>query len=382
LHQKIITPTTTPSSTQFNKQQPLSRLSVATDINAVGAPGTADLPWSELGFEFRPTKSHLRMTYRDGKWQEAEMVESPYINVHIGATALHYGQACFEGLKAFAHEDGSVNLFRPDENAKRINRSGHRVMMPEIPVETFIKACNDVVKDNVAYVPPYGSGGALYLRPLLFGSGPRIGLQPAEEYTFIVMVIPVGDYYKGGLAAPVDGLIVDDYDRAAPKGVGAAKVAGNYAADLIPNMAAKKKGFPICLYLDAATHTLVEEFSTSNFIGIDNENKKYITPKSPSVLPSITNKSLQTLAKDEGMTVEQRDIEIAELSTFDEVIACGTAVVVTPIGSLTRFDEDGEESKYQFTEDVGETTRRLYDTVRNIQNGEIEDPHNWNYKVE
>lgn len=322
------------------------------------------------------------MTFRDGKWQEPELVESPYINVHIGATALHYGQACFEGLKAFAHEDGSVNLFRPDENAKRINRSGHRVMMPEIPVETFIKACNDVVKDNVAYVPPYGSGGALYLRPLLFGSGPRIGLQPAEEYTFIVMVIPVGDYYKGGLAAPVNGLIVDEYDRAAPKGVGAAKVAGNYAADLIPNMAAKKKGFPICLYLDAATHTLVEEFSTSNFIGIDNENKKYITPKSDSVLPSITNKSLQTLAKDEGMTVEQRDIEVAELSSFDEVIACGTAVVVTPIGSLTRFDENGEESKYQFSEDVGETTRRLYDTVRNIQNGEIEDTHNWNYKVE
>jgi branched-chain amino acid aminotransferase len=380
-HKSIASTKTTPS-TQLKKQQPLIRLSVATDINAVGAPGTADLPWSELGFEFRPTKSHLRMTFRDGKWQEPELVESPYINVHIGATALHYGQACFEGLKAFAHEDGSVNLFRPDENAKRINRSGHRVMMPEIPVETFIKACNDVVKDNVAYVPPYGSGGALYLRPLLFGSGPRIGLQPAEEYTFIVMVIPVGDYYKGGLAAPVNGLIVDEYDRAAPKGVGAAKVAGNYAADLIPNMSAKKKGFPICLYLDAATHTLVEEFSTSNFIGIDNENKKYITPKSDSVLPSITNKSLQTLAKDEGMTVEQRDIEVSELSSFDEVIACGTAVVVTPIGSLTRFDENGEETKYQFSEDVGETTRRLYDTVRNIQNGEIEDTHNWNYKVE
>ena len=377
--QKIIA---TPLSTQFNKQ-PLSRLSVsATEINAVGVAGTAELPWGELGFEFRPTKSHLRMTYRDGKWGQEELVESPYINVHIGATALHYGQACFEGLKAFAHEDGSVHMFRPDENAKRINRSAGRVMMPEIPVETFIKACNDVVKDNIAYVPPYGSGGALYLRPLLFGSGPRIGLQPADEYTFIIMVIPVGDYYKGGLAKPVSGLVVDEYDRAAPKGVGAAKVAGNYAADLIPNMEAKKKGYPICLYLDAATHTLVEEFSTSNFIGIDNENKKYITPKSDSVLPSITNKSLQTIAQDEGMTVEQRDIEVSELSSFDEVIACGTAVVVTPIGSLTRFDENGGETKYQFTEDVGETTRRLYDKVRNIQNGEVEDTHNWNFKVE
>lgn len=256
-------------------------------------------------------------------------------------------------------------------------------MMPEIPVETFIKACNDVIKDNIAYVPPYGSGGALYLRPLLFGTGPRIGLQPAEEYTFIILVIPVGDYYHGGLAKPVNGLIVDEYDRAAPKGVGAAKVAGNYAADLIPNTEAKKKGYPICLYLDAATHTQVEEFSTSNFIGIDNENKRYVTPKSPSVLPSITNKSLQTIAKDEGMTVEKRDIDVAELTDFDEVIACGTAVVVTPVGSLTRLDADGKEAaKYQFTEDVGETTRRLYDHVRSIQNGEVEDKHNWNFKVQ
>merc|ERR1712127_1051098 len=256
-------------------------------------------------------------------------------------------------------------IFRPDENAKRIARSAERVMMPEIPMDTFIQACNDVVKDNIAYVPPYGSGGALYLRPLLFGSGPRIGLQPAEEYTFIVLVIPVGDYYKGGLSKPVDGLIVEDYDRAAPKGVGAAKVAGNYAADLIPNMEAKARGYPICLYLDAATHTLVEEFSTSNFIGIDNENKRYVTPASPSVLPSITNKSLQTIAKDNGMTIEARDIAIGELKEFDEVIACGTAVVVTPIGSLTRLggangDDTGNE-KYSFTEDVGVTTRLLYD---------------------
>lgn len=363
---------------------PLSMVSAAdTDTDVVGVPGTADLPWSELGFEFRPTKSHLRMVYRDGDWGEPELVESPYLSVHIGATALHYGQSCFEGLKAFAHDDGSVYMFRPDENAKRINNSGKRVMMPEIPVERFIKACNDVVKDNVAYVPPYGSNGALYLRPLLFGSGPKIGLQPAEEYTFIVLVIPVGDYYKGGLSKPVDGLIVEDYDRAAPKGVGAAKVAGNYAADLIPNMEAKARGYPICLYLDAATHTLVEEFSTSNFIGIDNENRRYVTPASPSVLPSITNKSLQTIAREEGMTVEQQEVPIAELADFDEVIACGTAVVVTPVGSLTQLDDGGEVStRYEFSEDVGKTTRRLYDQVRSIQNGEVEDKYNWNFKVQ
>mmetsp|Transcript_25972 Transcript_25972/g.58547 ORF Transcript_25972/g.58547 Transcript_25972/m.58547 type:complete len:350 (-) Transcript_25972:114-1163(-) len=348
----------------------------------MGAPGTADLPWEDLGFELRTTKSHLRMVYKDGKWGEAKLVESPYLNLHIGATALHYGQSCFEGLKAFAHEDGSVNMFRPDENAKRIKRSAERVMMPEIPIDMFVRACNDVVKDNIAYVPPYGSGGALYLRPLLFGSGPRIGLQPADEYTFIILVIPVGDYYKGGLAKPIDGLIVDDFDRAAPKGVGAAKVAGNYAADLIPNMEAKKKGFPICLYLDAATHTLVEEFSTSNFIGIDNEKKRYITPASPSILPSITNKSLQTIAKDMGMAVEQRNVAVEELAEFDEVVACGTAVVIIPIGSLTRFCQSGEEmDRFKFSEDIGETTRKLYDQLRSIQNGEVEDKHNWNFKV-
>jgi branched-chain amino acid aminotransferase len=202
------------------------------------------------------------------------------------------------------------------------------------------------------------------------------------------MVIPVGDYYKGGLAKPVNGLIIDEYDRAAPRGVGSAKVAGNYAADLIPNVQAKKMGYPICLYLDAATHTKVEEFSTSNFIGIDNTNKRYVTPSSPSVLPSVTNKSLQTIARDRGMTVEARDILVEELDTFDEVIACGTAVVVTPIGSLTRLNDPvkgvgGDSSTmYRFTEDVGVTTRALYDHVRSIQNGEIEDLHNWNFKVQ
>jgi len=164
--------------------------------------------------------------------------------VHIGATALHYGQACFEGLKAFAHEDDDVYIFRPDENAKRLRASCERIMMPPIPPDLFLKVCNDVVRDNVAYVPPYGTGGALYLRPLLFGSGPRIGLQPADEYTFLIMVMPVADYYKGGLASPVDALIVEGYDRAAPRGVGAVKVAGNYAADLLPNIWLRRRVSP------------------------------------------------------------------------------------------------------------------------------------------
>lgn len=305
----------------------------------------------------------------------------------MGATALHYGQACFEGLKAFAHEDETVHVFRPDQNAKRLQSSCERTLMPVLPHDLFLKAVNEVVKDNIAYVPPYGSGGALYIRPLLFGSGPRIGLQPADEYTFILMVIPVGDYYKGGLNKPVDGVIVTDYDRAAPRGVGNVKVAGNYAADLLPNMKSKKMGYPISLYLDAATQSYVEEFSTSNFVGIDSAKQTYVTPKSGSVLPSITNKSLMTVAKDLGLTVQEREISVEELESFDEVLAVGTAVVVTPVGSVTRLGgkEDGsDEKKYVFGdgEKIGPITRKLYDGVRAIQFGEAEDNYGWNFKVE
>jgi branched-chain amino acid aminotransferase len=239
-----------------------------------------------------------------------------------------------------------------------------------------------VVRDNIEYVPPYGSGGALYIRPLLFGSGPRIGVQPADEYTFLILVIPVGDYYKGGLASPVNALLIEDFDRAAPRGVGSVKVAGNYAADLLPNMISKSKGFPIGLYLDAETQTVVEEFSTSNFVGIDSKANKYITPKSPSVLPSITNKSLMQIAKDEGMTVEERPVRLEELESFDEVLAVGTAVVVTPVGSITRLSTDSEVTQYQFgaKDEIGPVTRRLYDRVRAIQNGEEEDKYGWNVK--
>jgi branched-chain amino acid aminotransferase len=350
-------------------------------------PGTAvmDVPWEELGFEFRPTNSHVRMTYKENEgWGEPELVQEPYINLHIGATALHYGQACFEGLKAFCHADGSVNVFRPDENAKRMQNSCDRIMMPQLPTDKFVQAVQTVVQDNMEYVPPYGSGGALYIRPLLFGSGPRIGVQPAAEYTFLILVIPVGDYYKGGLSSPVNALLIEDFDRAAPRGVGSVKVAGNYAADLLPNMLSKKKGFPVGLYLDAQTQSFVEEFSTSNFVGIDNAANKYVTPKSPSVLPSITNKSLMQIAADEGLVVEERPIPVEELESFDEVLAVGTAVVVTPVGSITRLNVDaGEMKKYQFgsKDTIGPTTRKLYNRVRAIQNGEEEDKYGWNFKV-
>lgn len=363
-----------------------SSLSVSTEPLPLGIPGTAklDKDWKDLGFEFRPTKSNLRITYKNGKWGEMELSNDPYIQLHMGATALHYGQACFEGLKAFAHEDGSVHIFRPHENAKRLQSSCERTLMPILPHDMFLRAVNEVVRDNIEYVPPYGSGGALYLRPILFGSGARIGLQPADEYMFVIMVMPVADYYKGGLK-PVDGILITDYDRAAPRGVGNVKVAGNYAADMLPNMMSKKKGYPIGLYLDAATQTTIEEFSTSNFVGIDSKNNKYVTPKSSSVLPSITNKSLMTIAKEEGLTVEEREVALEELETFDEVMACGTAVVVTPVGSITKLGQSEQDvKKYTFGNngEVGSITKRLYDRVRAIQCGQEEDKHGWNVKVE
>lgn len=355
----------------------------ATETATTEMPGTAkmDKPWGELGFEYRVTKSHLKMIFRDGKWGEPELVQDPYVKIHIGATALHYGQSAFEGLKAYTHADNSVHVFRPDENAARLQRSCDRIMMQPYPTENFLKACNTVVQDNIAYVPPYGSGGSLYLRPLLFGSGPRIGLQPSEEYTFIIITIPVGGYYNAGLV-PVNAIITENYDRAAPNGVGHVKVAGNYAADLLPSSINKDLGYQVSLYLDAKTQSYIEEFSTSNFAGINHETKTYVTPNSSSVLPSVTNKCIMTIMEKEfGYKVERRPISLDELEGFDEVLAIGTAVVVTPIGSITHGDKVYTFGASQDSE-VGEITTKVYNRVREIQNGDGEDPYGWNFKVQ
>eukprot|EP00904_Undaria_pinnatifida_P004327 jgi/Undpi1/13896/HiC_scaffold_9.g03547.m1 len=337
------------------------------------APGTADLDWANLGFEYRDVNSHVKFTCKDGRWDEGEMVRDPYVKVHIANTALHYGQSVFEGLKAFHSKDGSVNLFRPDENAKRIKASAERILMEPPPPELFIKACKMAVQANMEFVPPYGSEGALYLRPLLFGTGARIGLQPSDEYTLLVMAIPVGNYYKEGMK-PTTAVVVDDFDRAAPKGVGAVKAAGNYAADMLPNMQAKKAGYPIALYLDAQTNSLVEEFSTSNFFAVTHDNK-FVTPDSPAVLPSITNKSLMELARDQGMVVERRPVPFSEVGSFKEVAACGTAVVMTSIKSIVKGNE--MISINGGSDETGPVCQALYDRVRGVQAGEVEDKFGW-----
>lgn len=334
------------------------------------------IDWSKLGFRYMDTHCHVRYTFKNGKWNEGELSDSPYMNVHIAASALHYGQSAFEGLKAFRCCDGKIRIFRPYDNARRMNASARRLCMQEVPEELFVEAIKRVIRANEDFVPPYGTGGALYIRPLLFGSGPQIGVAPAEEYTFIVLVIPVGPYYQGGIK-PVSAVIYDDYDRAAPQGIGHIKAAGNYAASLYAHQQAKHNGIPVELYLDPREHRYIEEFATSNFLGIT-KDKKYVTPSSPSILPSVTNKTLQQLAQDMGYTVEIRPIEFDELDSFEEICACGTAVVVTPIKEIIRGDRVITVTD---KDECGPVAMELYHRVTGTQYGEIADIHNWLVEV-
>lgn len=330
-----------------------------------------NIDWENLKFEYMPAKSNIRFTCENGEWGEGQLTEDLHLDLHIAATCIHYGQACFEGLKAHSCKDGKVRIFRPDENAKRLSDTSEYILGPAIPEELFVDGVKKVTRDNLEYVPPYGTGGSLYIRPVLIGTTPRIGISPSDTYKLIIMVMPVGSYYKEGIT-PVDTLIMDNFDRAAPLGTGNVKVAGNYAAGMTPAKYAKDRGFPINLFLDAKTHTLVDEFGTSNFVGITKDGK-YVTPKSASILPSITNKSLMQLAQDMGITVERRDISIDELPELAEVGACGTAVVITPIKKIVHGDKN-----YTFGNGTcGPTLQKLYDALNAIHRGETEDVHGW-----
>eukprot|EP00127_Corallochytrium_limacisporum_P005873 Clim_evm18s214 gene=Clim_evmTU18s214 len=334
------------------------------------------------GFNVVPTNCHLRYRWFDGKWEPCEVVNEPFIKLSINANCFHYGQALFEGLKAFRNREGEIMLFRPEENAKRCRESAERIMIPGFPEDEFVKACHKAVELNNEYCPPHGSGGALYIRPFMIGAGDAIGLYPANEYYMFIMVTPVGDYYATGVKG-VDALVFDEYDRAAPLGVGRAKVAGNYAASLLPSYEASQKGFPISLYLDPKTHTTIEEFSTSNFMAVDNEGKKYITPDSDSILESITNKSLCQLAKSEGLVVERRSITYSEIEEgkFSETGAVGTAVVMTPVHSFTfrgKKTTVTEEGRVGF----GPVQQKLCDIYRAIQFGDVEDRFGWMQKLQ
>ena len=330
-----------------------------------------NIDWENLGFKFLPPRSNIRFTYANGAWDDGKLYNDYDITLSVAANCLHYGQAIFEGGKAFRCKDGKVRIFRPEENGKRLNSSARHLMMPEFPVEKFVEAVKTVVRDNVDYIPPYGTGGALYIRPVMFGTTPQIGVGASLSYTLVIMVVPVGAYYKDGIK-PVDAMISRDYDRAAPHGTGHIKAAGNYAASLISSAQAKARHCSVALFLDPATHTYVDEFGTSNFLAISRDGK-YVTSKSDSILPSITNNSLMTIAADLGMEVERRKVRADELPDFAEVAACGTAVVLTPIGRI--FDGD-KVIDYHQTE-IGPHLRRLYEEMTGIQHGERPDKHNW-----
>lgn len=344
---------------------------------AVGKKGTLkEMDWNKLGFSYIKTDLRYISVWKDGKWDEGKLTEDNMLTISEGSTSLHYGQQCFEGLKAYRTKDGTIQLFRPDQNAKRMADSCKRLLMPEISVEKFIDACVQVVKANEGYVPPYGSGATLYLRPYVIGVGDNLGVRTAPEFIFSVFCSPVGPYFKGGLA-PVN-FCVSEYDRAAPHGTGAAKVGGNYAASLHPHELAVKKGYADCIYLDPATHTKIEEVGAANFFGITKDGK-FVTPKSDSILPSITKYSLMAVAKEYlGLQVEERDVFIDNLDEMAEAGACGTAAVITPIGGI---EHNGKLHVFHSETEVGPVTRKLYDTLCGIQFGEVKPPSGWIVEV-
>ncbi len=338
-----------------------------------------DLDWSELGFQYRKTEYRFRAIHKDGAWSEGELINSEMIEVHEGAPALHYAQQCFEGLKAQTAPDGRVLLFRPDMNSDRMNQAASRLLIPEVPRELFLRGVEEAVRANYSWIPPHGSGAALYIRPMLVGMGENLGLRPAREFEFRVFVSPVGPYYKS-VGLSVISLAVSDLDRAAPHGTGNYKIGANYAGGLLATRNAQALGANEALFLDARDHRYIDEAGSANII-VAMKGNRLVTPKSDAVLPSVTRRSLMTLAEQElQMTVEHRPIDLrAELGDFEEVCACGTAAVLSPVGRILL---DGQwHAFYGNGEQVGPVMQKLYDLLVGIQRGELPDRNGWTCEV-
>lgn len=332
----------------------------------------ADLNWETLGFDYIETGKAFRAHYKEGQWGPGAVTTENTVTISHASPALHLGQQCFEGLKAYRTKDGSVQLFRPDQNGERMMRSADQVMLPPYPVEAFVAAVKAVVQANEEWVPPYGTGASLYLRPFMFGSGAVVGVGPGPEAIFGIYVTPVGPYFKGGLQPA--NFMVSEFDRAAPRGTGAAKVGGNYASSFQAGKEAKSKNFADAIFLDPATHTKIEEVGSANFFGITKDNV-FVTPKSPSILPSITKYSLLYLAKERlGLDTLEGDVYLDQLDQFKEAGAMGTAAVITPVGSITHGDK-----KYVFhsESETGPLTKALYDELVGIQIGDKPAPEGW-----
>ena len=332
-----------------------------------------NIDWGNLGFGYMPTDKRFVANYKNGAWDEGALIDDPMITMSECACVLQYAQTCFEGIKAYTTEQGKIVTFRPDLNAKRMADSERRLQMPVFPEDRFVQAVVDVVKANAAYVPPYGSGATLYIRPYMFGIDSVIGVKPATEYQFRIFTTPVGPYFKGG-AKPIT-IRVSDVDRAAPHGTGDIKAGLNYAMSLYNIVDAHNKGFDEKMYLDPATRTYVEETGGANFIFVTKDNK-VVTPKSNSILPSVTRRSLMVVAKDYlGLEVEERPVAKEELKDFAEAGLCGTAAVISPIGKIV--DHGTEICLPSGMEEMGPVTKKLYDTLTGIQMGRIEAPEGW-----
>ncbi|QNQ82221.1 branched-chain amino acid aminotransferase [Lactobacillus sp. PV012] len=329
-----------------------------------------DFDWNNLGFKYHDLPYSWTDTFKDGQWQGGELTQDSNIVFNEAAEQLHYGQEVFEGLKAYRRKDGGINLFRPEQNAKRFTNSAKRLMMEPYPEDRFVEAVKQVVKANQDFVPPYGSDGTLYIRPFMIGSAPLVGVSPSDTYTFRIYATPVGPYVKGLHPMPYK---VTDYDRAAHAGTGQAKTAGNYAGSLLPSIKAKKEGFADCLYLDPREHKYIDEFGGANFYGITAEGQ-FQTPKSDSILPSITKRSLLTLAQDMGLNPIETKIPFSDVERFVEVGAVGTAAVISPVASLTYHNH-----KYNFgnKNQPGPITEKLYNNLVGIQNGDLPDKFGW-----
>ena len=332
-----------------------------------------NIDWSNLGFGYIETDKRFVSNYKDGAWDEGALVSDANIQISECAGVLQYAQTCFEGLKAYTTEDGHIVTFRPDLNAARMKDSCVRLEMPVYPEDKFVEAVTKVVEANEAYVPPYGSGATLYIRPYMFGSSPVIGVKPAAEYQFRIFATPVGPYFKGGVK-PLT-IRVSDFDRAAPNGTGHIKAGLNYAMSLHAIVSAHNEGYDENMYLDARTRTKIEETGGANFLFVTKDGR-VVTPKSSSILPSITRRSLMVVAKEYlGLEVEEREVYLDELKDFAECGLCGTAAVISPVGKVVNH---GEEICFPSgMTDMGPVTKKLYDTLTGIQMGRIEAPKGW-----
>ncbi len=336
----------------------------------------ADLDFANLPFGYLTTDGNFRAWFKNGVWDGGQISTDETIPLHIAATCLHYGQEIFEGLKVYERPDGRIQTFRLNENAKRFRRSAEKLLMEPVPEELFREGVHRVVKANRRFVPPYGSGASLYVRPLEIGASAKVGVMPSEEYLFLIFVTPVGPYYKAGFT-PVKLIVEEEIHRAAPGGVGDIKCGGNYAAGMRATIGAKKKGFAEVLYLDSRENRFLDESGSSNFFAVVGDT--FVTPKSASILPSITRMSVVEIAREMGLKVEERPVSLDELGSFDEAGCLGTAAVITPVESITWGDK---EYLYAKEGKAGPKVSELYRRLTAIQWGEAEDTRGWTEVIE